>query len=248
MAEWLKTCTNSHPNCKRRHGSRDFIPTRVLDVGTGTTWPPSHVRVVQTKEEGVTGPYMTLSHCWGPKSKGKFVQLTQNNLKEFNTKGIPWKTGPDGQGICSNTNFAQALQIAWKLELRYIWVDSVCIIQNYEVDWAKESTRMHKVYRNSTCNLAAAVSEDHTGGLFRQRRLAGALSEAKAGDFFQTQRRAPAVIPTRYVPKGVSPRFGDRRWRILPSDLWDKDLLGSQLYTRGWVFQGMPPSPVISLI
>ncbi|KZL70436.1 heterokaryon incompatibility protein (TOL) [Colletotrichum tofieldiae] len=243
MAEWLRKCAASHPNCTRHHSSRDFIPTRVLDVSTGKTWPPRHVRVVQTKKEGVTGPYMTLSHCWGPDSNGKFVRLTDENLKEFTTTGIPWKTVSHLQDICTNANFAQALQITWQLGVRYIWVDSVCIIQGNKKDWDVESKLMHKVYRNSTCNLAAAVSKDHTGGLFRQRRLAGALSEDQTDGLFQKRRRVPAVIPTRYAPKGVSPRFGDRSWRILASDLWDKDLLGCHLYTRGWVFQERMLSP-----
>ncbi|KAI8314842.1 hypothetical protein K4K61_003860 [Colletotrichum sp. SAR11_59] len=189
MAEWVSRCANDHPNCKRRHGSLDFIPTRVLDVGTEKTWPPKYVKLVDTKEMGVKGPYMTLSHCWG---KGKFVQLTEKDMEEFTTTGIPWETAPHGQDICGNVNFAQALKITWLLKQRYIWIDSVCIIQDSKDDWNVESKLMHKVYRNSFC---------------------------------------------------ASPRFGGRSWRILPSDLWDQDLLGCHLYTRGWVFQERMLSP-----
>ncbi|KAL3302438.1 heterokaryon incompatibility protein [Colletotrichum asianum] len=240
MAEWVSRCANDHPNCKRRHGSLDFIPTRVLDVGTEKTWPPKYVKLVDTKEMGVKGPYMTLSHCWG---KGKFVQLTEKDMEEFTTTGIPWETAPHGQDICGNVNFAQALKITWLLKQRYIWIDSVCIIQDSKDDWNVESKLMHKVYRNSFCNLAAAVSEDHTGGLFRQRRQPAAPSEDEICGLFQRRRPAPAVTPTRYVPIGASPRFGGRSWRILPSDLWDQDLLGCHLYTRGWVFQERMLSP-----
>ncbi|KAI8212125.1 hypothetical protein K4K52_008867 [Colletotrichum sp. SAR 10_76] len=141
MAEWVSRCANDHPNCKRRHGSLDFIPTRVLDVGTENTWPPKHVKLVDTKEMGVKGPYMTLSHCWG---KGKFVQLTEKNLEEFTTTGIPWETLPHGKDICSNVNFAEALKITWLLKQRYIWIDSVCIIQDSKDDWNVESKLMHK--------------------------------------------------------------------------------------------------------
>ncbi|KAH0442151.1 heterokaryon incompatibility protein [Colletotrichum camelliae] len=234
------SCADDHPNCKRRHGSLDFIPTRVLDVGTEKTWPPKHVKLVETKGKGLKGPYMTLSHCWG---KGTFVRLTEKDLGEFTAKGIPWETVPHEKDICSNVNFAQALKITWLLKQRYIWVDSVCIIQDSKEDWDVESKLMHKVYRNSFCNLAAAVSPDHTGGLFRPRWPQAAPSEDEMGDLFQKRRPATGVIPTRYVPKGASPRFGDRSWRILPSDLWDQDLLGCHLYTRGWVFQERMLSP-----
>ncbi|KAJ0271366.1 hypothetical protein COL940_011091 [Colletotrichum noveboracense] len=225
MAEWVSRCANEHPNCKRRHGSLDFIPTRVLDVGTEKSWPPKYIKLVDTKEMGVKGPYMTLSHCWG---KGKFVQLTEKDMEEFTTTGIPWETAPHGQDICSNVNFAQALKITWLLKQRYIWIDSVCIIQDSKDDWNVESKLMHKVYRNSFCNLAAAVSPDHTGGLFRQRRPAAAPSEDEMERMVSPRliqfghqqifwdcatKSACEFLPDR-LPASLDTRAGvDRYWR-----------------------------------
>ncbi|KAF5528567.1 hypothetical protein CGCA056_v001768 [Colletotrichum aenigma] len=104
-----------------------------------------------------------------------------------------------------------------------IWIDSVCIIQNDTDDWEAEAKLMHKVYRNSYCNLAAADSKDCHGGLFRVR--------------------ANDVLPTKFVSERFSRRFSNRSWRIVSSDLWDRELLGSPLYTRGWVFQERMLSP-----
>ncbi|KAK2058659.1 heterokaryon incompatibility protein [Colletotrichum caudatum] len=223
MKEWLNKCKEHHPKCKPRHLGRDFMPTRVLDVGVqGGPSPPTHIRVVHTKENEIKEQYMTLSHCWG---KRKFVQLTDDNFYEFTTRGIPWKSPSPGNDICSNKNFVEAIEVTRKLGIRYIWVDSVCIIQGQpsKEDWEAEAKLMHKVYRNSACNIAAAVSEDSSGGLFRARN--------------------PDVLPFKYVPKGPSHVFSRRNWRILPSDLWDNGLLGSHLYTRGWVFQERMLSP-----
>lgn len=224
MERWLKNCENNHPNCKSRRIGSDFMPTRVLDLGPASeTCSPTPIRVVETKEikdEIKNKRYMTLSHCWGD---DEFVRLTQNTLPEFTKKGIPWTTGSPRpvplNDISTNDNFVEAIEVARKLKVRYMWIDSLCIIQGDGGDFETEGGLMHKVYRNSYCNLAAAASKDSKGGLFRKRNI--------------------SILPTSYNSlRGSSSRFNGSAWRILPSDLWDSELLGSPLYNRGWVFQG----------
>ncbi|GKT41592.1 uncharacterized protein ColSpa_01773 [Colletotrichum spaethianum] len=220
MRTWMDECVDSHPNCVRHHSSRDFVPTRVLDVGPpeDTIWPPAYVRVINTDKNPIHAPYLTLSHCWGD---GAFAQLTKDNIANFTTHGVPWE-GKDG--ICSNTTFAQALQVVRQLGMRYVWIDSLCIIQGkgdkglHVEDWKAEAPLMHKVYRNSFCNITAADSKNHTEGLFRSRK--------------------PNFLPVHYTSWKPSKIFGDTEWRVLDHDHWDKDLLKRHLYTRGWVFQG----------
>jgi len=78
---------------------------------------------------------------------------------------------------------------------------------------------MHKVYRNSYCNIAAADAKDSTGGLFRERVPRGEL------------------LATLDAPEN-SALFGKQRWRVVRSDIWEHGLLKRPLYTRGWVYQG----------
>lgn len=78
---------------------------------------------------------------------------------------------------------------------------------------------MHKVYRNSYCNIAAADSSDGAGGLFRERK-------------------ASQVLPARFETDGAFTSFGRRTWRVVREDLWEHGLLKRPLYVRGWVFQG----------
>ncbi|KAF6841280.1 heterokaryon incompatibility protein [Colletotrichum musicola] len=225
MKSWLENCENNHPNCKSRHTSSDFMPTRVLDLNTASeTCSPTRIRVVETKNVN-NERYMTLSHCWGGDG---FVRLTQDTLTEFTTKGIPWTTGSptsvSPNDMSTNHNFVEAIEVARRLGVRYMWIDSLCIIQGEDGDFKTEGGLMHKIYRNSYCNLAAAASKDSKGGLFRKRNM--------------------AILPTSYHSlRGSSSRFNGSAWRILPSDLWDSELLGSPLYNRGWVFQERMLSP-----
>ncbi|CCF34787.1 TOL [Colletotrichum higginsianum] len=222
MKRWIDHCVESHPKCQPSLASNAFMPTRVLDIGAANDpWPPLQIRVIQTNTiSDEARKYMTLSHCWG---KEAFVTLTVERFDKFTNDGIPWSNSSSGNGISSNQNFIDAIKITQKLGIRYLWIDSICIIQEDEEDWAVEAKIMHKVYRYSYCNLAAVDSKNCLGGLFRGRKH--------------------GVLPATYDPRGSSHRLSGRKWRILTSDLWDKDLLGSPLYTRGWVFQERMLSP-----
>ncbi|OBR08145.1 ankyrin repeat domain-containing protein [Colletotrichum higginsianum IMI 349063] len=56
--------------------------------------------------------------------------------------------------------------------VRFIWIDSTCIIQGWgeigtpELDWNKQALPMHNLNRNFHCNIAAAELKGYTGVLF----------------------------------------------------------------------------------
>lgn len=208
---WVSNCAANHPKCRRNIGN--FTPDRLLDVGQDSNpvlHPDSRLRVIETK--GSSKRYATLSHSWG-RPPWHFPQLLNKKdatFSEFTTKGVLWKDILD-----NSQNFAQAVEVARQLEIGYIWIDSLCIIQDDLDDWNAQAPLMHKVYRHSRCNIAASASAVPMEGLFRKRTGA-----------YEGQLMAVAAIK------------GDN-WRVVPGDLWQDDLLGSKLYTRGWVFQGM---------
>ncbi|KAK4206688.1 heterokaryon incompatibility protein-domain-containing protein [Rhypophila decipiens] len=51
--------------------------------------------------------------------------------------------------------FADAILVCRALGIPYIWIDSLCIIQDDKEDWAREATRMADVYRNAVLTLSA---------------------------------------------------------------------------------------------
>ncbi|TID14083.1 heterokaryon incompatibility protein [Venturia nashicola] len=67
-------------------------------------------------------------------------------------------------------NFQDAITITRKLRIRYIWIDSLCILQGDKHDWDVESARMADVYRNGYLTIAATSSADSTGGCFSTTR------------------------------------------------------------------------------
>ncbi len=67
------------------------------------------------------------------------------------------------------TTFRHAISVSRKLDVRYLWSDSLCIIQDDTEDWALQSSKMAAIYSNSFLTIAASSSKDSSGGLFRKR-------------------------------------------------------------------------------
>jgi hypothetical protein len=65
--------------------------------------------------------------------------------------------------------FQNAIEITRRLSVRYLWIDSLCIIQDSKDDWEIEASQMEHVYRNSYFNIAATHAADGRGGLFVER-------------------------------------------------------------------------------
>jgi hypothetical protein len=76
--------------------------------------------------------------------------------------------------------FKDALQIVRSIGLQYLWIDSLCIIQDCEGDWAYESRLMGDIYSNSTMNLRACDSEDgNSGCIYDAREMATSIGVKK---------------------------------------------------------------------
>jgi len=111
---WLKECVEHHTTCQKP--AKSVLPTRVIDVGTveelPRLWLPARA----------TGHYATLSHCWGNIAS---LTTTTANLHQRTTR-IGFKDMP--------STFRDAVIVTRKLGLRYLWIDSLCILQNWEDD------------------------------------------------------------------------------------------------------------------
>ncbi|KAK6836384.1 hypothetical protein PG987_006879 [Apiospora arundinis] len=132
----------------------DWYPTRLLDLGT--TGSP---QVIETSCTTPAGDYMTLSHRWSRQPSLLLSRHTKDKLYEkFDMTRLPLA-------------IRDASMICIRLGVRYLWVDTLCIIQDEEdlADWKKESTLMDKVYEGSLLNLFALAASDTEDSLFRKR-------------------------------------------------------------------------------
>jgi hypothetical protein len=133
MRTWIQNCKQNHDACNR--DLQSFLPTRLLDVQafqTGQDIKLVSLQQADFSDRGFQLQYITLSHCWGPAEK-RPITTTKGSLKDRMTR------------ISINDlskTFRDAVHIARELHQRYLWIDSLCIIQDDGNDWAREAALM----------------------------------------------------------------------------------------------------------
>lgn len=127
----------------------NFLPTRLLDLGSKDS--PS-LRLIDTKgHDNTTGAdpsrrrYAALSYCWGSAEEAKRQLITTQDTIETRMSGIERSKLP--------RTVSDAVEVCRHLDIRYLWVDALCIIQEDKDDWTHESFEMARVYSNSFLTL-----------------------------------------------------------------------------------------------
>lgn len=89
--------------------------------------------------------YITLSYCWGVPGRDVPPPRTTRDTYGSMTKGIEWSDVP--------TLFQDAILLTRALGCRYLWADSLCIVQDDEQDWIEQSATMADVYSHGYITL-----------------------------------------------------------------------------------------------
>ncbi|KAL5313504.1 hypothetical protein ACEPPN_017924 [Leptodophora sp. 'Broadleaf-Isolate-01'] len=109
-----------------------------------------------------------------------------------------------------------AITITRKLDIQYLWVDAICIIQGTSEeaikDWQTHSTMMAEIYGNAFLTIAAAAASDVHQGIFNER----------------------------YIPKLFRMPYGPNdtyEYMTSGQNVKDDKLLAEPLARRSWAFQ-----------
>jgi Heterokaryon incompatibility protein (HET) len=132
--KWISTCIENHSACKRRQSPA--LPDRVICIDSED--PVLYI------SKNTEAPYATLSHCWEHSQPLK-IQTTNANLSEYQRR-LVWNNLPKA--------FQESIDFVRSLGIRYLWIDSLCIVQDDQDDWEQNSGRMANIYQNSTVTLA----------------------------------------------------------------------------------------------
>lgn len=220
MQRWIKDCDNNHEGCspavKRlcNNETTYYLLTRMIDVGD--TIGNKHPRLVITSEmparalEDEPPKYMALSYCWGKLDAESKLLKTTNDTICSRTEKIEMTSMPQ--------TFQDAVKVARKLGIQYLWIDSVCIIQDNARDWQIESSRMAEIFNNAYLTLIAATGSG-------------------CNDSF-LDRGLPGLSCT--VPHDIGQRKGQFCLRFRPHrGPYDKmtEMRSSKWVNRGWTFQ-----------
>ncbi|POS69831.1 hypothetical protein DHEL01_v211776 [Diaporthe helianthi] len=128
--------------------------------------------------------------------------------------------------------FQDAMYVSIEIGINYIWIDSLCIIQDSNEDWTYEAKRMGDVYQYAACNIAAAGCKDSSSlGLFGERQA------------------LPQLHPPAFADCILQTKTGAKRFHGLyvrgDFHAFRNDVVGNILNTRAWVAQERALSPGI---
>ncbi|KAG6994223.1 hypothetical protein G7Y79_00046g082740 [Physcia stellaris] len=112
--------------------------------------------------------------------------------------------------------FQDAVVVARRLDCVYIWIDSLCIVQDSKDDWLYEAGLMGDVYANSLCNIAATWNLSSDDGCFPERNGMDARDVIVSSNW------------TNHKPT---------TFRVVESRLWEDLINSAPLNKRAWVVQ-----------
>lgn len=204
---WLEDCAHGSCHNECQASSTVKLPTRLIDVGTGDQ--PILKLVESASGTLLSSSYIALSHRWGEiKPHKPFSTLpvdktgAERDLAHFK-QAIPEDQLP--------ATFKDAVTCTRKLSVRYLWIDSLCILQGEDGDFNEEAKKMEDVYSGSTCVIAASRANSQRDGFLKPRPQC---------DYVMFQRHGEKPF---YVCETI--------------DNFSKDIIEGSLNKRGWVLQ-----------
>ncbi|KAF2161282.1 hypothetical protein M409DRAFT_59282 [Zasmidium cellare ATCC 36951] len=217
-ARWLHRCSGQDQETRAGHRNCPTLvevklPTRVLKVGSHSGDP---ITLVET--DGTRGVYACLSHCWGtsPVSASTLRSNLHHHLQGFPLEYLP-------------RTFRDAVTVCRYLHLPYLWIDSLCIVQDDPQDWDGECVQMCSIYQNAALTIAASSSENAEGGILRLRKQ---------------PTSSPCLIPSK---TSGGPAYVISPWPRSAAGSWlsSLELPPAALLERAWVVQECLLSPRI---
>lgn len=152
LRQWIQSCRNWHgPNCYTPGWSEVITPlakvkVRLIDVDQRClVFAPAACR------------YIVLSYVWG---RAKVLQTTRSNVAALhrvngldeNFKDIP-------------TTIADSINLVAMIGERYLWIDSLCIVQDDPQEKHGQIANMDAIYGNAILTINAAAGQDANAGL-----------------------------------------------------------------------------------
>jgi hypothetical protein len=196
----MNDCTHNHTRCNSAVPTFvDYsqFPKRILELTGG--------RITLREYLSDRPLYACLSHCWG--HSNDIIKTTLTNLDEFKNE-VPRNNLTE--------NFQHAVDICQRLEINFLWIDTLCIIQDSENDWKEESAKMAGIYENSFLTIAATKSKEGAGGCYATTNPEFLAISVPDTDIYVRQK--PPKFPTHWSQKD------SEKWPLL---------------NRGWVYQEM---------
>ncbi|KAI8711550.1 HET domain-containing protein [Fusarium sp. LHS14.1] len=199
MLNLCETGLECHCNCGP--GGDGILPARLVSIGD----EHGPIRLYETGENE-QGSYAALSHCWGPLEK-RPIRTLRGNIESMKSE-ILWDS--------LSAVFKDSIWLCRQLGIKYIWIDSLCIVQDDGSDWEAEATKMAQYYSEARVTIAVESSPDGSASFLSQRDERWQPQTSSSAPYLISRehydRQLQEAHPTFYYPTGH---------RYLPTRAWE---------------------------
>jgi hypothetical protein len=217
LSRWLEQCQETHEECRLSLSGSPLLnpevtdlPNRCIEVSRNS----DGTRELRLKETGGRrGKYITLTHRWIQPDTANASTVLANYYDRLRGRALDHLPA----------HFEDAFDLALKMSIPFVWIDSLCIIQDSQQDWIIEASQMAKYYQNSFFTVAG----------FGVTRDTGLFATA-------VQDHGPNLVRLPYRD-----RQGDQKGYFYVCHVdhsevkkqYDSEIAHSDLLSRGWIFQ-----------
>jgi hypothetical protein len=217
IKSWLDHCIIEHNGeCCNSHGADNEFEELIEETYFGVIdVVDMQLKSLPRGDNDKPEPFIALSYVWGQKSHDKPLYVTSRlNIMDRITHGglrTAWDQLP--------RTIQDAITLVGRLGYRYLWVDSLCIVQDSQSSWQLNAQKMHLIYGNALFTICAADGHDSSAGL-------------PAADSLTSQQISEEI------KSGL---------RIMVTRPFEVTINDSEWNKRGWTFQERVSSPADAL-
>ena len=191
IKQWMRACSVQHDHCN--------LPALAIARAQS-------IRLIDVQDHRIipatlTEKFAALSYVWGPNMA---PCLTSDSMRQCSSIG----------GLRDMTiprTIIDAIQLVKCIGMRYLWVDSLCIVQNDDDDKRQQLTIMDSIYASAELLIVAAGGSDANAG------LPGIGSTPRS-----VSQTIEKITGTQFITAQASVQ------QVLDWSVWD---------SRGWTFQ-----------
>ncbi|KAH7403276.1 heterokaryon incompatibility protein-domain-containing protein [Cadophora sp. MPI-SDFR-AT-0126] len=149
---WLEYCKDNHTAC--REAQSPFMPTRLINVN-------APIKLVYCEGRVEPAPYVVLSYVWG--AARSHILTSETQYRRTLGEGMDEENLPQ--------TIRDAIEVTRRLGYTYLWVDSLCIVQDSPEDKNSQIPRMGAYFRNADLTIVAARARSAVDGFLKLPEL-----------------------------------------------------------------------------
>lgn len=194
---WFRECYSSHSECQQNETS--YMPTRLIEIiRRGESWC---LGLRETKK-GKKAPYAALSYCWGGDQP---LKTTRKRLPSWQD-AIPYNILPK--------TVQDAVVMSNELGIPFLWIDSLCVVQDDPADMAREISQMPRIYDNASVTIAASRARSVGEGFLQTRKITDSPNLVFELPYRGSNGESGSVILFRVIDMEGGEPLDNRAWAL----------------------------------